>query len=606
MTVLSRLLVPLLAAGLSAQIDPPVFPEGSPVPRSLTAGESAWLAVNPLAVPESVTPPPTGPLHCAAEYEAMASILVAWEGPSAWLQLLANMGAAITTVGTADFVVVLDSAGEESGARSRIAAAGADMARVRFVVVPTDTIWIRDYGPRYVFQGDVRVIIDHTYNRPRPKDNAFNGGFSALRGHQRYELGLVHGGGNFHLDARGRARTTRLINNENPTLSEPEIHDIWQRYQAVDTRFYQPFPRSVDSTQHIDMWMQVIADDAVVISDWPFNPGSVQAQICDSTAQAMAAEGYTVHRVPARSVGGVHYTYTNVVLCNGLVLIPSYTNSTVSPHNAQALAVWRAAMPNKTVRQLNCQSIVTAAGVMHCIVMHQPGHRGGLDPTAYLIDLNGGEVLQPGQPVTVRWVSDDDVAVVGVDLWLSTDGGGTFATQVASGLPANGEWLWTVPDLCSGQARLRVVASDATGGVGTDDSDADFAIAGTGCAAAVANYGAGTPGTAGVPSLTATPPRLGASVRFDLGSAWPSALGVLAVGANSASAPVLGGTLLVQPAAVLGVATGAAGTAAVTVAVPGVLSLAGRSLFWQAWIAGDPGAPQGFAASAGLATRLGF
>ena len=336
----------------------------------------------------------------------------------------------------------------------------------------------------------------------RPNDNAFSSYFAPSLGHALYELALIHGGGNYHLDAVARSRTTRLINNENPSLSEAEIHAIWQSYQSVDTNFYQPYPRSVDSTQHIDMWMQVIADDAVVISDWPFNRGSIQAQICDRTAVLMAAEGYTVHRVPARSVGGTHYTYTNVVMCNGIVLVPSYTNSQVTQHNGQALAAWQAAVPGKTVIQVNCQAIVTAAGVMHCIVMHVPAHRGGLDPTAFVIDPRGGEVLLPGSVQESRWITDDDVGVTSVDLLLSTDGGVTFPIALAAGIPDTGTFSWTVPALCAGRAVLRVVARDAQGRTGFDDSDGEFAINGAGCGAASITYGVGTAGQLGIPTLS--------------------------------------------------------------------------------------------------------
>ena len=38
------------------------YPEGAPIPRSLTEAESAWLAHNPIAITKAVTPPPTAPM----------------------------------------------------------------------------------------------------------------------------------------------------------------------------------------------------------------------------------------------------------------------------------------------------------------------------------------------------------------------------------------------------------------------------------------------------------------------------------------------------------------------------------------------------------------
>src|SRR5690606_31772272 len=122
--------------------------------------------------------------------------------------------------------------------------------------------------PRYVFEGDCRVVVDHTYNRPRPNDDVLPVFFAGLKGHAFYEHPLIHGGGNFHLDALGRGYATRLIANENPGLTEPQIIGIWRDYLGLETHLFDPFRTSVDATQHLDMWMQVIADDAVVISDF--------------------------------------------------------------------------------------------------------------------------------------------------------------------------------------------------------------------------------------------------------------------------------------------------------------------------------------------------
>ncbi len=451
------------------------------LPRNMTPEEQAIVAESPItAVSLRGASSPTGPIACPGEYEPMDGILVAWEGSSAWKSILAQMGAQITTTGAANFYVVVDTAGEASSAFSSIASAGANTTRVETIIRTTDTIWMRDYGPRYIYEGDCRAIVDHTYNRPRPNDNLLPSHLETIWGHTRYDIPLVHGGGNYHLDTTGLARTTRLINNENPGLTETQIDGIWADYQEVDTDFYTPFPTFVDATQHIDMWMQIFDDDKVMISDWPSNVGSTQDQICDSTAADMAAEGYQVFRVPARSLSGTHYTYTNVVICNDLILLPTYTNSTIvsAGHNAEALAAWQSAAPGKTVVQINCQAIVTAAGVMHCIVMHVPEHLGGLNPTAYLRNLNGGEILDPDDIIELEWITDDDESVSNVDILLSTDGGATFPTTIASMTADDGSFFWTVPDIFSDDAQIRVVARDAGGRTGFDGSDASFTING--------------------------------------------------------------------------------------------------------------------------------
>jgi agmatine/peptidylarginine deiminase len=605
----SSSLLPLFVAATLAAQDRAGdrYPEGSATPRQLTAEERAILAQNPLTPPEVPTAPPTGPLHCPGEYEPCDGVLLAWEGPSSWTLILQQMAVAITTIGQATVYMVVDTTGEEATVRSALTAAGADVSRVQFLVTTTDTIWIRDYGPRYVFEGDTRIIVDHTYNRPRPNDNLLPTRFASYKKHTRYEHALIHGGGNYHLSSLGDAHSTKLILNENPSLSAAQVVQIWKDYLNVATLLYDPFPTSVDLTQHIDMWMQVIGDRTVVISDWPLNVGTIQDVICDAAAASMAQSGYTVHRVPARSVNGIHYTYTNIAMCNDLVLVPSYTQSQVVQHNPQALLAWQAAVPGKTVVQINCEAIVSAAGVMHCICMHVPKHRGGAIPTAYLRSPNGGETLIPNTLASIAWNTDDDLGVVSCDLLLSSDGGRTFQRTIAAGIPPTGSFPWIVPDLYLPDARIRVVARDAQGNTGFDDSDASFAIVGQGCRASSLAYGTGKPGQNGTPVLgSQSEPVLGALWQMRLLNGPQSGTALVLVGAQRASLPFDGGTLLVDPITWFGASLSPSGSADVVVPVPNEVRLCGAGVFWQAWLPNDPGASGfGFSASQGLEGRLG-
>ena len=456
----------------------PSYPEGVALPRNATPEEQEFLANHPLTA-FSGGAAPTGPVHCPAEYDPMDGILIAYDGAPGWLDILEEMTVQITTLGNANVYVAADSQNEANTIQSRMAAAGANMARVHTTVVTTDSIWMRDYGPRYIYEGDCRAIVDHTYNRPRPNDNLFPTFFSEFKNHRRYPIPLVHGGGNFHLHTTAMAHTTRLINNENPGLNEAEIYNLWSQYQNLDTSFYQPFPVNVDATQHIDMWMQAISDDAVIISDWPVNSGSTQDQICDATAQSLLDQGFQVHRVPARSVGGTHYTYTNVVMCNDIVLVPTYTNSQVSQHNAEAQAVWQNALPGKTIVPINCEAIVSAAGVMHCIVMHLPAHLGGTSPTVFLKNEPGGLVYMPGigQTIPLDFLVDDDEEVTMVDVMFSQNGGQDY-DLLATGLPIGGATSISVPQVTTYQGRLRLVAWDGQNNTGFDQHDLDFIING--------------------------------------------------------------------------------------------------------------------------------
>jgi len=584
----------------------PVLAQESELPRNLTPAEAAAVARSPITAPKAVTPPPMGPVHCVAEYEPMAAIEISFEGSTGWKNILAQMANEITHTGGADVWLVVDNTGEIATAESKLASYGTDMSRVKTLVIPTDSIWLRDYGPRYIYQGGVRAIVDHTYNRPRPLDNALNSKLGPLVGHRVYELDLVHGGGNYHLSALGDSYATKLIENENPGKTPAEITSIWNSYQNVNTTLVQPFPTSIDSTQHIDMWMQVIGDRQVLISDWPSNPGSTQDKICDGAAASMTANGYTVTRIPARKIGGTHYTYTNLVMCNNLVLLPRYTNSSMLTHNTEALNAVQAALPGKTVVQINCQDIVTSAGVMHCIVQHVPVPSNGALPVAYMISLNAGESLTPGATEMIEWGTDDDVAVTNVALDFSADGGANWSS-VATGLAPYGSLAWSVPSASTTTALLRVTAFDGAGNSTSDATDVPFVVGTGGTAGQNIAYGTGKPGAAGMPVISsATLPNIGAGWTADLTNSVTGAPAFLIFGYAQAATPFDGGTILVNYQTVYSVTTDGLGAAAWSTTIPANPALVGLTAYWQFGIPNDPGAAgAGWAMTGGLEAIVG-
>jgi len=468
----------------------PLVPDDVKLPRNEAPWEREFFAQRlggqQPAAPVAIAAAPTGRIHCVAEYEPMDGLVISWEpsGDSDWQNILQQIAVLSTgSSGNARIYVSVDTTSERTTVQGILNGLAVPSASVSYIVRTTDSIWMRDYGPRYIYEGGaesgVRAIVDHVYNRPRPNDNTFPVGFATAKNHARYDLALTHGGGNFHLDALNHGFATRLINNENPGLTESQIIQLWGDYQNLEMTLLPPFPTSVDATQHLDMWAIFVSDTKVMVSDWPNNVGSTQDVICDNAAADFAADGYTVYRLPARSIGGVHFTYANAVILNDLVILPTYSQSQMATHNSQALAVWQEALPDHNVVQLNGQALAEAAGVFHCIVMHVPANSTGELPTTYVRTQNVDSTLEPDDSIVTTWSSDDDVAVVNIDLELSLDGGTTWTESIVVQTNDDGTHTWTVPDVYTTDGRLRVVARDADGNVNGDMADGVLTILGT-------------------------------------------------------------------------------------------------------------------------------
>src|SRR5690606_37103930 len=124
---------------------------------------------------------------------------------------------------------------------------------------------------------------------------------------------------------------------------EQDILDYYAGYQGLDVTLTDPFPSSYDSTEHIDMWMLPLGDTSVLIGQYEASQGGgVPKAVTDATASLMQSRGYTVYRTPGWSSSGTHFTYTNSVIVNNVVLICRFNNETT--RNAQALATFQTAL----------------------------------------------------------------------------------------------------------------------------------------------------------------------------------------------------------------------------------------------------------------------
>ena len=82
-------------------------------------------------------------------------------------------------------------------------------------------------------------------------------------------------------------------------------------------------------------------------------------------------------------------------------------------------------------------------------------------PSAHVIWPDGGELLVSGTDVVLRWTATDtdNTTLFHIDLYYSIDGGITFEHIATS--DDTGQYRWTVPDVLTSKATIKVVATAA-------------------------------------------------------------------------------------------------------------------------------------------------
>ncbi|MBC8105269.1 MAG: hypothetical protein H7Z14_01670 [Anaerolineae bacterium] len=149
--------------------------------------------------------PPSGPIDPVAEYEPMEALTISWMGTTAQKTMLAQIAKRVTVEAAGRMYIAVSGTGTSTvaNATTSLNTQGADLNKVTFFTAPIDTIWSRDYGPRYVYEGDVRVIADHKYNRVRPNDDLLPYAIGTLKNQEVYEQ-------DFKSNASGEVQADRL------------------------------------------------------------------------------------------------------------------------------------------------------------------------------------------------------------------------------------------------------------------------------------------------------------------------------------------------------------------------------------------------------------
>jgi hypothetical protein len=101
----------------------------------------------------------------------------------------------------------------------------------------------------------------------------------------------------------------------------------------------------------------------------------------------------------------------------------------------------------------------------------------GPGPTVTVLAPNGGETLAGGSTYAITWTAEAAVVFQTnpITISYSTNSGSTWSS-IVSGTANDASYSWTVPEINTATARVRVQAVDYWGKTGTDESDANFTI----------------------------------------------------------------------------------------------------------------------------------
>ncbi len=325
--------------------------------------------VNPL-----FTNPPTGPVRTMAEWEELQGIMITWTSYTSILRQIVDYAQEEGLV----YIVCSDS----NSVKSYLTSGGVPLVNLKFLLTSFNSVWCRDYGPWTVYKDDVDSlkIIDWIYNRPRPQDDVVPVFFANYLNVPIYQTtsspyDLVATGGNFMTDGHGTGFSSKLILNENSSKTEAEIDTIMNLYMGLN-RYIKMNTLPYDGIHHIDMHMKLLDEETLLVGQYP--PGVADGPQIEANLQYILnnfkdcyGRDFKVVRIPMPPDASGHYpdqggdyrTYTNSVIINKTVIIPTYDYQ----YDTTAFRIYREAMPGYNIVGINSNTIIPALGAIHCI-----------------------------------------------------------------------------------------------------------------------------------------------------------------------------------------------------------------------------------------------
>jgi agmatine deiminase len=412
--------------------------------------------------------PPASAVRTPAEWEETQGLIVSWTSYQQILREIVRHAREECTV----YIVTTNP----TSVQSYLTAGGVSLDNIVFLNHSFNSIWVRDYGPWSVYTNDVDSlsIIDWIYNRPRPLDDAIPVHIANDLDLPLYEMTatpyeLVHTGGNYMVDGLGTAFSSELILDENPSLSEAQIDSRMAQFMGIN-RYIKMETLPYDEIHHIDMHLKLLDEETLLVGQYPSGVADgpqIEENLNYILNNFLTPFGnpYHVVRVPMPpdasgdypDTGGDYRTYANAIFINKTLLVPTYQEQ----YDTTGLRILQEQLPGYNVVGINCNSIISALGALHCItkLVHTA------DPLLIAHPRLRDTPLVADRNVIARIQHRSGIASATLYYTTSlTDPPAPYAIPMTLSDPDNNVWTATIPAQAAGAVVQYYIEAQANSG----------------------------------------------------------------------------------------------------------------------------------------------
>lgn len=260
---------------------------------------------------------------------------------------------------------------------------------VNFIVIKTNDIWIRDYGPFFMKKGDKKVVSETQFNAwgakfpPWGHDNAIPQKIAEKQGLPLNEsVPFIFEGGAIEVNGDGLGITTEdclVGKNRNDEKDLKKVVKALCKAFGLKELLVLPHGLHGDHTDgHIDNVARFVEKDRVVMcmTDNKRSPNYAILTEAKQFIESWLKDHYETAKVdtlplpPQRVLDDgqiLPASYMNYIYVNGGLIFPKYK----CPNDAKAKKYFESVYPDRKVIGIDCRTVIEEGGSLHCMSKHE-------------------------------------------------------------------------------------------------------------------------------------------------------------------------------------------------------------------------------------------
>lgn len=250
---------------------------------------------------------------------------------------------------------------------------------ISFFLWPAASMWVQDFGPRIVVDGEPHVVDFEYRVSDREVENQLPMAFAATFGMKIAHCHLVMEGGNCLSNGRGLCISSTTLADQNQERGH-DLHAVGRmlnRYFGFRKWSYI-LPIIGETTGHIDLFLNIGGPHMAFLAAYDPEEDRENAARMDANAGTLSeiitedGRPLEIIRIPQPAArDGFWRSYTNVIYGNDVVIVPQFPD--FSPElDRQALEIYSRAFPERRVVGIDSSKIVTKRGGLHCLALSIP------------------------------------------------------------------------------------------------------------------------------------------------------------------------------------------------------------------------------------------